>query len=63
MLDVIESHIGTFFGDGMGLVTIDLHNFNLDDDNYDGYDHKAIAFFRRIAWCSRFKQSKACKRR
>ena len=47
----------------MGLATIDLNNFNLDDDNYDEYDHKTIAFFRRIAWCNRFKQCKACKRR
>ena len=58
-LDVIGPDIAALFSDGMGLVTIDHNNINLNDDNFDEDDPINIVFVRLIAWCNRFKQSKA----
>ena len=47
----------------MGLVTIDLNYNNPDDDNFDEDDPETIAYVRLMAWCNRYKQHKACKKR
>ena len=53
-LDDMYSDIAAFFSDGMGLVTIDLNNINLDDDHFDEDDPTNIVLFRlfriSIAW-------------
>ena len=62
-LDDMYSDIAAFFSDGMGLVTIDLNNINLDDDHFDEDDPTNIVLFRLITWCNRFKQHKAYRQR
>ena len=70
-LDDIDYDIVTFFSDGMGPVTIDLDNINLDDGNFDDDDDdddddhhpETIVLIRLIAWCNRYKQRQTCKKR
>ena len=62
-VEVIESDIIAFFSNDMGLNAIVLNNINLDDDDFDEDDPTSIVLFRLIAWCNRFKQCKACKKR
>ena len=46
----------------MGLNTIDFDDINLDDVNCDGDDPETIIHVRLMAWCSSYKQHKACKK-
>ena len=62
-VEVIESDTIAFFSNDMGLNAIVLNNINLDDDDFDEDDPTSIVLFRLIAWCNRFKQCKACKKR
>ena len=57
-LDDIDSDL---LSHGMGLVTIDLTNINLDD-NFDSDNPAIILFVRLKAWLNRFKQCKSCKK-
>ena len=61
-LDDIDSDIIIFFGDEVGLNTIDFDDINLDDVNCDGDDPETIIHVRLMAWCSSYKQHKACKK-
>ena len=62
-LDNIDSDNVTFFSDGMNLVTVDLNNINLVNDNFDKDDPTNIVLVTLIAWCNKLKQYKACKKR
>ena len=48
----INSHTFTFFSDDMGLVAIELKNFNLDyDGNFDENDFETIIHVRlMVCW-------------
>ena len=61
-LDDIDSDIIIFFGEEVGLNTIDFDDINLDDVNCDGDDPETIIHVRLMAWCSSYKQHKACKK-
>ena len=61
-LDDIDSDIIIFFGEEVGLNTIDFDDINLDDVNCDGDDPETIIHVRLTAWCSSYKQHKACKK-
>ena len=39
-----------------------LNNFSLDDDNFDDFDPEIINHVRLMAWYSRHKKHKACKK-
>ena len=44
--------------------TIDPNNINLDDDDkFDEDDPETINHVTLVAWCNRFKQHKACRKR
>ena len=58
----IDSNIVTFFSNNIGLNSKNLHNVNLDDDNFDDCDPKTINQVRLMAWYNRYKQHKACKK-
>ena len=59
----IDSRIVKFFSDDMGLLTKDLNNINLDDDDNFGHDHpETIIHVRFMAWCNGYKQRKACQK-
>ena len=60
--DDIDSDIVTFFGDGMGLVTIELNNINLDNNDFNADDPANIVFVRIMGGPNRFKQRKAWKK-
>ena len=45
----------------MGILNVDLHNFNFDDANFDGDDCENIFHVRFIAWYNRLKQHEALK--
>ena len=49
----IESDSVTFFNDGMGLVTIELKNVTLNDDNFVEDDPETIIHVTLIASCNR----------
>ena len=53
MLQTVD--IVTFFGDDMGLVTRDLSNIKLDDNNFDE-DAENIIHVRPKAQCNKFKK-------
>ena len=53
----------------MGILSVDLHNINLDDINFDEDDvtfdeddHDTIFHFKLMAWGNRYKQRKVCKK-
>ena len=46
----------------MDIPSVDLININLDDVNFDEDDPETIIHVILIAWCNRFKQSKAFKK-
>ena len=46
----------------MGIISVDLNKINLDDVNFDEDDTETIIHVRIMAWCNRFKQSKAFKK-
>ena len=39
----------------MGILNIDLNNFNLDDTNYEKDDPDTIILIRLLAWHIKFK--------
>ena len=49
----IESDIVTFFNDGMGLVTIELKNVTLNDDNFVDDDPETTIHVTLIASSNR----------
>ena len=60
-LDDIDCDTVTFFSDGIGLVTIEFNNINLDDYNFDEGDTETIIHVRLMTWCNRSTQRKTCK--
>ena len=46
----------TLFSNDIGLVTIDLNNINIDDDNFEEEDPETIVLIRVIVWYNRYKQ-------
>ena len=58
----LDSNFFTFFSNDVGLNSITLDNFNLDDNNFDGCDPKTISHIGLIACHNRFKQAKHLKR-
>ena len=59
--DFINSDIFRFFGDNMGILSIDLNNISLDDVNFHEDDPETIIHVRLMAWCNRFKHIKYLK--
>ena len=57
-----DSDSVTFFSYIMDLVNLDLHNFSLDDDNFNNDDSETIIHVRLPAWCNKQKQWKTCKK-
>ena len=64
IIDDIDSDIVIFFSDGVDLVTIDLNNINLDDDDFNEYDPETILHDVKqlLARQDTYKQRKACKK-
>ena len=52
----------TLFSDDMGLVNVDLNNISLGDDNLPSADPESIIHIRFMAWCSKYKHCKTCKK-
>ena len=46
----------------MGILSVDLNNFNLGDVNFNEDDPETLIHVRLMAWRNRFKQRKACKK-
>ena len=44
-------------------ISADLNNISLDEINFDKHDPETIIHVILMAWCSRYKQCKACKRK
>ena len=44
-------------------ISADLNNISLDKINFDKHDPETIIHVRLMAWCRRYKQCKACKRK
>ena len=42
-------------------IGVDFNNINLDEVIFDIHDPETIIQVRLMAWCSRYKQRKACK--
>ena len=53
----------TFFSDELHILSVDLININLDEINFEEDDPETIVHVRLMAWCNRFKQRKAYKKR
>ena len=47
-----------FYSDGMGILSLDLTNINLDDVNFYKDDLETIIHVRLMTWCNRLKQRK-----
>ena len=62
VFDNANSDNVTFFSNEMGLNTTDLNDMNLDDDNFDEDDFETIIHVRFVAWFTKHKQRKACKK-
>ena len=58
-----DSGDAVFSCSGIGILSIDLNNINLDDVNYDEDDPETIILVRLLAWHSEFKKRKALKKR
>ena len=57
-----SAHV-TFCCDGIGILTVNLNNINLDN-SFDKADLDAIIIIiRRLAWHSKFKKRKALKKK
>ena len=52
----------TIYSDEMGVLSVDFNNISLDDVNFDEGDPETIKYAILMAWCNRFKQSKALKK-
>ena len=48
-----------FSNDEMGILSVNLNNINLDDDNFYEDDPKSIIHVRLLPWYNKFKQCKA----
>ena len=46
----------------MGILNIDLNNFNLDDTNYEKDDPDTIILIRLLAWHIKFEKRKTLKK-
>ena len=46
----------------MGILSVDLNNINLDNDNFYEDNPENFILVRFMAWCNRYKQHKACKK-
>ena len=57
-----DSSNAVFICNGMGIRNIDLHNFNLDNTNYDEDDPDAIIRVRLLAWHIKLEKRKALKK-
>ena len=44
------------------LVNVDLNNVSHGGDNFDDDSPETIIHVRRMVWCNRYKQCKACKK-
>ena len=51
-----------FFGSEVGIHSEDLHNINLDDDDFYEDDSEINIHVRLLAWRNKFEKRKACKR-
>ena len=51
-----------FFSSEMGIHSEDLHNINLDDDDFYEDDSEINIHVRLLAWRNKFEKRKACKR-
>ena len=56
-----DSVSATVFGDEMGILDVDLNNFNLDDANFNKDDPETIIHVKTTFWRNRYKHCKACK--
>ena len=52
-----------FICNKMGILNIDLNNFNLDDTNYEKDDPDAIILIRLLAWHIKFEKCKELRKR
>ena len=59
---VEDCNNANFFGDEMGILSVDLNNINLDDINFYGDNPETIIHVRLMAWRNRLKQCKAFKK-
>ena len=52
----------TFSSSGMGNLSVDLNNINLDDVKFDEDDPENIIHVRLVAWRNRYKQRRAYRK-
>ena len=53
----------TFYANNMGILGVDLHKINLDDDNdFDEDDPGTIIHVRLLTWHNKFEKRKAFKK-
>ena len=57
-----NSGIVTFCFNEMGILSIDINNFKLDDTKYDEDDPETIIYIRHLAWHNKFEKCKALKK-
>ena len=57
-----DSGNSTFSSDEMGIISVDLNNINLYQDNFDEDDSETIIHVRLMALHNRLKQGKAFKK-
>ena len=47
----------------MDLVTMDLNNINLDDEDFDENDPETTTYVKLMDWCNKYNQHKAWKKK
>ena len=52
----------SFYSDEMGVLSVDLNNINLDDDNFIEDDPETIIHVKFMAWRNEYKQHNACEK-
>ena len=52
----------SFCSDEMGVLSVDLNNINLDDDNFIEDDPETIIHVKFMAWRNEYKQHNACEK-
>ena len=58
-----ENSSNVIFGcNEMGILSINLNNINLDDNNYEEDDPDTIVFIRLLAWHIKFEKRKELKK-
>ena len=59
----LDSHLVTFFSRDIGLNSISLYNFSLDDDHFYYCHPGTINSFKLMVWYHKYKQHKSSKKR